>query len=99
MRASPSVEHIFEQPGKKAACESQPVPIPSYLRDEAWPEPPQELTGYKHCCFCSSPENTQFLNTAEVFLPQYLTAMSSTDERYGQSELPSSPLLLRLLCS
>lgn len=46
--------------------------------------------GYKSCHFCRSPQNTQFLNSAEVILPPYLTAVSYTDERYGQSELPSS---------
>lgn len=91
VRASPSVEQIFEQPGKKKQLvKFNQVPIPSYLRGEAWPEPSQELTGYKCRRFCGRPENTQFLNCAEVFLPQYPTVMSSTDERSDHSELPSS---------
>lgn len=40
---------------------------------------------YKHCSFCSSPGSAQFLNSAEVFLPQH--PMGSTGESYSQPQL------------
>lgn len=40
LRASPSADQLFEQPGKKAACEIQSLLIPSYLRGGSQLEPP-----------------------------------------------------------
>lgn len=45
LRASPSADQLFEQPGKKPACEIQSLPILSYLRGKAQRDLPKNPLG------------------------------------------------------